>query len=171
MTEADMEYLDIILRCCEILAQGIIGAGAFWLAHQANKIALSNLELSKQQQEANANRITEYQKAKIKENYEVFTKALGFVFQEADVNNEAYGLFWNARDQARLELPSDIVAFTQNAFDIAGKANSLLRKTYRKDGTPIHSTNFDKWIDECSDLVSQLYSLQPHEVYRKYLAS
>ena len=50
------------------------------------------------------------------------SEAITLVLKHGAVTQEAQALFWQARDQARLELPDEIKEYTQKLFDKMHKA-------------------------------------------------
>ena len=91
--------------------------------------------------------------------------------KEGRVNAEARALFWQARDQARLELPEDIQKYTQDIFDKMLEA--FVPVTHEiapndKGGQP-QGDKRKAVTERESEIIKNLISEQPHEIFAKYL--
>ncbi len=148
-----------------------ISAGLFWLAHRANGIAKSNLELAKQEKQSRKYRIDKDEREIFRSVYRNLSDALALVLREGRVEHEALALFWQARDQARLELPDDIQEYSEKLRVAANKAFSINESyLYPKngEGLPVGEER-SKRVDEHEEHLSILLDAKPHEHFAKYM--
>lgn len=141
----------------------LISIALFFVAYQANKI-------STEQHKSLKYKISEEERKIFRSNYQMLTEGLGHVLREGMVNDEAKNLFWQVRDQARLELPKDIQDYTQKIFDLMWNAYmDHYHKIYDKQGNAINHPERSAAIKRESEIISQLIKLKPSEIYSKYM--
>ena len=148
-----------------------ISAGLFWLAHRANGIAKSNLELAKQEKQSRKYRIDKDEREIFRAVYRNLSDALALVLRDGRVDHEALALFWQARDQARLELPVDIQEYSENLRVAANKAfaiNELYLYPKNGESLPVGEERSKK-VDEHESHLSILLDAKPHEHFAKYM--
>ncbi len=148
-----------------------ISAGLFWLAHRANAIAKSNLELAKQERLSRKYRIGADEREIFRSCYTKVSQACGLVLQNGRVDAEASALFWQARDQARLELPDDIAHYTEALRDASTKAfsindNYLYPKTHPGLEPGEERT---KKVDEHAKYIEFITDAKPHKIFAPYM--
>ena len=125
-----------LLSAIDVVLGLFIGIALFWVAHRANNIAESNIELASQESQSRKYRISKDERELFHTVYSLLTEALGLVMKEGRVKGEAHAIFWQARDRARLELPEDIQEYTQvifkkmhEAYLLGGVLNHLSQMT------------------------------------------
>lgn len=104
--------------------------------------------------------------------YKMISDAKNLVFTQGVVRDEAHGLFWKARDRARLELPEDVQEYAQALFDKMHRAYILIHNDLAssdKGGYPAQSDERKRSSKEHSDLIGQIIKEQPHEVFAPYM--
>lgn len=148
-----------------------ISAGLFWLAHCANGIAKSNLELAKQEKQSRKYRIDKDEREIFRSVYRNLSDALALVLRDGRVGHEALALFWQARDQARLELPVDIQDYSEKLRDAANKAFAINDcYLYPKNGEALPvGEDRNKKVAEHKSHLSILLDAKPHEHFAKYM--
>lgn len=139
-----------------VFSSFIISAALFWLAWSTGK--------SRQYQ------VNKDAREVFLSVYNKISKGLGIVFREGTVNEDAKALFWQARDQARLELPDDVERYTQELFDKMYEIYLLERKlrTSNDGGLPA-GIERDKAADRQSEIIMKLIEEQPSKVFAPYL--
>lgn len=148
-----------------------ISIGLFWLAHRANAIAKSNLELAEQEKLSRKYRIGEDERAIFRSCYSKISEALGLVLKLGRVTDEAKSLFWQARDQARLELPKDIQEYSQEVFDKMWEAYLLGHNdlaSIENGGLPIGEER-KRASARHGDIILSLINEKPYDVFSKYM--
>ncbi len=148
-----------------------ISAGLFLLAHRANGIANSNLELARQEKEALKYHIDKDKRDVFRSAYRSISDALALVWKDGRVGHEATALFWQARDLARLELPADIEKYTEELIAAASKAFAINESyLYPKngEGLPVGEERSKK-VDEHEKYLSVLLDTRPHMYFAKYM--
>lgn len=105
-----------------------------------------------------------------RENYQNVSEALALFQQDGRVNDEAMRLIWKAQDQARLELPYDIMEFTENLRAIAQKAWSGHKVCWDRSGQPQSFVGKQGIMSEMHAAEKKLYDIQPFEAYRPHMA-
>ena len=148
-----MDYIKMI----EIFVQFLIGIGSLWIGYSANKIATQQHEQLKYKK-------TQDEREIFYSNYKKVSEALGNVVREGRVND--IKLFWEARDEARLFLPRDIEAFTEELRKKAVEGFSLRIKLDDKSLSPKERPQ--KVSDEV-ELLNYFQRLKPNELYAPYL--
>lgn len=141
-----------------------ISVALFWLAYQANKIAKSNLELAEQEKENRKYRISADERKIFYSCYEKLSKAGGLVLKNDAVDNETLGLYWQARDEARLQLPDELAAYAKKLFDIARKA----RRT-KKGGSQSVEDKRNEKVEEPDDYIGQLIDARPDKIFAQHM--
>ena len=107
------------------------------------------------------------ERATFKSNYEMVSKALSLTMRDGTVADEARALIWQARDDARLELPQEIGDYTEGLFS---KMNDVYRKElYLSNSTSLTEEKRNEMIDECHNIMTTLINEKPFEVYNEYL--
>lgn len=104
-----------------------------------------------------------------RKNYENVSEALSSITQNGGVQDEAMRLIWKARDQARLELPNDIMVYTESLREIAQKAWSGRKVCWDKDGRPQSFVGKEKIMAEMHEAEGKLYKFEPYEIYRPHM--
>lgn len=146
---------------------GVIAAAS--LAYQANKIAKSNLESANQQQKTLTQKISSEDRAIFRSNYKKVVEALGMVFRDGKVMDEAKNLFWQARDEARLELPKEIADYTQQLFDKMWNAYIIYYHDITGDACLPQGKERSDAVEKHSKVIGELIKEQPNTVYSKYM--
>lgn len=159
------DWIDLVGLIVSIL--GVI-VGAF-LTRQANRIAKSNLELANQQQKALDQKINSEDRAIFRSNYRKVIDALEIIWRDGNINDEVKNLFWQARGEARLELPKDIADYTQGLFDQMWEAYSLFHNKINGDTRLPQGEERPTACDRHSQIISQLIREQPSAIYAKYM--
>ena len=153
--------METTLKILEIIVNLLIGGGLVYVGLQANSITKSNKAQASYQ-------LKQYEREIFKDNYSKISKALGLVFRDGEVFEEAMDLFWDARDQARLELPQDIVDYTEELRKIASEAFASNRMCYDINGQP-KSTHNPEDLDKAHKAVLKLISENSYEKYRLHM--
>lgn len=68
---------------------------------------------------------TENERKSFLENYKLVSQFHGLFLRDNYIGREALGLIWKARDDARLYLPDEIVAYLENILKKATKSYAL----------------------------------------------
>lgn len=158
-----------ILYSIDVLFNIVIGIGLFVVARKANNIAKSNLELAKQEEINRNYQISKDDREVFYSVYSKLSKAIGLVLTNGQVDNEARALFWQARDRARLELPTNIKEYTQQLFDTMNQAYILYHtKLYGEDPLP-QGEERSKLARQHMDIITQVINAKPYEVFSPYL--
>ncbi|HBN22270.1 MAG TPA: hypothetical protein DD412_03435 [Holosporales bacterium] len=143
----------------------IISVGLFYVAFRANGIAKSNLQIAKQEKEKQIYKIHADERKIFHSVYNKLSNAITLVLESARVTEESKALFWQARDQARLEMPDDIKIYTQNLFDKMYAAYLLELELESIKETK----DRQKPVKERMKLISSLIDERPHEIFSKHL--
>lgn len=149
----------------------MISIGLFILTVYANKIAKSNYQLALEQKRTTDYKISRDDRELFRSVYMKLTEAIGLVLKYGAVNSEAVSLFWQARDQARLELPNNIYDYVEGIFAKMHKAYRLNRfnlETPDNGGMPVGYER-SKATKEHDELISDIISLKPHDVFSPYM--
>lgn len=146
---------------------GVVVAAA--LAWQANKIAKSNLVLARQQRKSSSQALSSEDRAIFRSNHRKVIDALGAIFRDGYVNDAAKNLLWQARDEARLELPADIKNYTQEIFDMMWEAYQLhYNKITGENRLPVGAAG-EEACKRHSQIIRQLIEQKPSLIYKKYM--
>lgn len=152
-----------LIEAADSLFGLLISIGLFCIDYQANKI-------SKEQHNRLRYKISEDEREIFRSNYNMLTEGLGHVIRDGRVKDEAKTLFWQVRDQARLELPKEIQDYTQKIFDLMWEAyKNHYNKIYDGEGQPINHPERSEAIERNGEIVLELTGLKPNELYSKYL--
>lgn len=162
LNETSIKFKPLI-DAADSLVGLLISIGLFCIAYQANKI-------SKEQHDRLRYKIGEDERKIFRSNYNRLTEGLGHVMRDGIVKDEAKDLFWQVRDQARLELPKEIQDYTQKIFDLMWEAyTDYYNKIYNGDGQTINHPDRRVAIKRNSEIVLELIRLKPSELYSKYM--
>lgn len=162
LNETSIKFKPLI-EAADSLFGLLISIGLFCIAYQANKI-------SKEQHNRLRYKISEDEREIFRSNYTRLTEGLGHVMREGRVKDEAKNLFWQVRDQARLELPKEIQDYTQKIFDLMWEAYiDYYHKIYDGDGQPVNHPERSEAIKRNTEIVLELIRLKPSELYSKYM--
>ena len=173
-----MDFLNELVEVYEplfILVNSIIGIliSIFLCATSfvANKIAKSNYQLALEQKRTTDYKISRDDRELFRSVYMKLTDAIGLVLKDGAVNSEAVSLFWQARDQARLELPNHIYDYVEGIFAKMHKAYRLNRFNLNSpdDGWMPVGDERSKAAKEHDELISDIMSLKPHDVFSPYM--
>ena len=136
------------------------------LAYKANKIANSNFELAKQENKNRIYRINKDERKIFNSVYTKITQGIGLVLRDGRVCDDAQALFWKARDEARLQLPDDIVNYTQVLFDKMHTAYLLKIELDERgsDGSPILRDRKES-AKKHMQLISELIKEEPYKIF------
>jgi len=145
----------------------LIGIGLVMIARQANRIAKSNVKLAEERSRDRGWAIKSDERATFKSNYEKVSNALGLTMRDGTVAGEARALIWQARDDARLELPKEISDYTENLF-------SRMNDAYRTELLLSNSASLSDekrngLTDKNHEIMMVLIEEKPFLVYEKYL--
>mgnify|MGYP001258927559 CR=1 FL=1 len=124
------------LQAFNVLSNFLIGIALFYVGWEANEISKTNHIKNKQSRKEYRRLLNLDERAIFKENYDKVSKALSLVIRDGDVNEQAMALFWQARDEARLELPEEIATYTEKLRATAQKAWANNRFAYDRNGQP-----------------------------------
>lgn len=162
LNETSIKFKPLI-EAADSLFGLLISIGLFCIAYQANKI-------SKEQHNKLRYKINEDEREIFRSNYKMLTEGLGHVMRDGRVKDDAKNLFWQARDQARLELPTEIQDYTQKIFDLMWEAYvDFYHKIYDGEGQAIKHPERSDAIKRNNEIVLELIRLKPSEVYSKYM--
>jgi len=152
-----------LIEAADSLFGLLISVGLFCIAYQANKI-------SNEQHNKLRYKMSEDEREIFRSNYKMLTEGLGHVMRDGRVKDEAKNLFWQARDQARLELPKEIQDYTQRIFDLMWEAYiDYYHKIYDGDGQPVNHPERSEAIRRNGEIVLELIRLNPSDLYSKYM--
>ena len=152
-----------LIEAADSLFGLLISIGLFSIAYQAHKI-------SKEQHNKLRYKIDEDEREIFRSNYKMLTEGLGHVMRDGRIKDEAKNLFWQARDQARLELPKEIQDYTQKIFDLMWEAyTDYYHKIYDGEGQAINHPERSDAIKRNHEIILELIRLKPSDVYSKYM--
>jgi len=100
--------------------------------------------------------------------YTKITEAISLVFKNAAVDEEAQALFWQARDQARRDLPNKIKKYTQRLFDKMNNCVTLNLKLCGREPLPVGEKD-NQYVDKHDKLINDLINEQPYKIFSKYM--
>ena len=166
-----LDYLNELAEIYEPLFGIVISMILLFLTYYANKIAKSNYQLALEQKRTTDYKISRDDRELFRSVYMKLTEAIGLVLKDGAVNLEAVSLFWEARDQARLELPNNIYDYVEGIFVKMHKAyrqNRTNLETPDKGGLPVGEER-SKATEEHEQLISDIISLKPYEVFSPYM--
>lgn len=162
LNETSVKFKPLI-EAADSLFGLLISIGLFCIAVQANKIA-------KEQHNKLRYKISEDEREIFRSNYKMLTEGLGLVMRDAVVKDEAKNLFWQSRDQARLELPLEIQNYTQKIWDLMWENyTNHYHKIYDGEGNALNHPDRSEAIKRNHEIVLELIHLKPSEVYSKYM--
>ncbi|PJB73307.1 MAG: hypothetical protein CO093_01050 [Alphaproteobacteria bacterium CG_4_9_14_3_um_filter_47_13] len=150
-----LKTLENNMELATLFVEIIIGIALICVACGSNKIAKNQL---------NAARRDIYLSV-----YDNITKALGHVFAEGNVNDDAKDLFWQARDRARLELPDDIQQYTQNLFDKMWEAYILYYNKISGEYRLPKGKEKSAAVEEHQRIIGELIKERPHDIFSKHM--
>jgi hypothetical protein len=149
------------LKCIEIVVNTLTGLVLFWLGYEANQLVkIQNKRLSPNEKKVYL------------ENYHKISKAFELCIKNGGAENEALSLMWSGYDEAKLQLPDDIVKYTEKWLLLLREAWGINRQCYDGNGNPRQNAQ-DKWgklIDRESHILKDIYEARPVDIYRKYIA-
>lgn len=154
-----------------VLVNLIIGTALFYVGWEANKIATASTEQTEQSAKEFKANLHETDKAVIRANYSKVSEALSLILQEGCVKDDSMRLLWQARDEARLELPEPIMDYTESLREKAQKAWAINKFLYDREGNVKNANhrNRDAKIEEEHKLLLDFMEEEPHKVYRSIL--
>ncbi len=161
----DWSSLETWYKIAGIIGGFVISPGLIWLAWEANAINKSNADFLKQAKEEQQYRITKDEREIFRVVYTKLVDALGLVQQYGRVREDVLTLFWQARDQARVELPEDIAQYTE---ELLSAANSALIK-YENRNRFLPQEEHSKPLDSAEIHMKILYEAKPSQKFAPYL--
>jgi len=162
------QYCAPTLDATDKLIGMLMSAGLFYLGYHANGIAKSNLELVQQDKQSRKYQINKDEREIFRAVYRNLSNALGLVFRDGHVSDEALALFWQARDQARLELPVDIYEYSENLLEAARNAFAIHRAFLSQTDLPIDTKRKEK-VKEHESYILTFIKAKPYEQFAKYM--
>lgn len=109
--------------------------------------------------------LTDEERKIFKHNYDLVCSFINEHMKVGYVNGNALDMIYKAFDEARLNLPDDIVEFTESWANKAKNAFVLHRQWER---LPVGEKR-SKLIDEEFEITKEILDMKPAEIYRKYL--
>lgn len=109
--------------------------------------------------------LTDEERKIFKHNYDLVCSFINEHMKVGYVNGNALDMIYKAFDEARLNLPDDIVEFTESWANKAKNAFVLHRQWER---LPVGEKK-SKLIDEEFEIIKEILDMKPAEIYRKYL--
>lgn len=139
----------------------IVGLGLVGVAFQANRIARNQrLDLRY--------KVAQHEREIFQSVYDIITNVLHHVNSDGRVSDAAKQLFWQARDEARLSLPSDIRQYTEQLFDEMRRADLLNFELSKEGGLPSGDRR-SAVAKEHMDIIGMLIEERPYEIFRKHM--
>ena len=109
--------------------------------------------------------LTDEERKIFKHNYDLVCSFINEHIKVGYVNGNALDMIYKAFDEARLNLPDDIVKFTESWANKAKNAFVLHRQWERLPAGEERS----KLIDKEYKITEEILDMKPAEIYRKYL--
>jgi hypothetical protein len=157
------------LDAAEKLIGIAISAGLFWLAHRANGIAKSNLELAKQERENQAYRISRDERELFRNVYSQIIKALTKIHLDKHVSYEAKMIFWEAFKQAELELPDDIKVYMKELYRKITEAHNLYYFDLHSKTNPPNNKDKELLINKHEKILFNILDDKPFDFFAPHM--
>lgn len=101
--------------------------------------------------------------------YQKLTEAISLILRDGQVKNPAKALFWQARDEARLQLPEEIQNYTQRLFDEMWEAYLLYYQKLTGEERLTKGPERSQASARHTELIGKLIKERPFEIFQKYL--
>ncbi len=99
------------------------------------------------------------------DNYNLVNSFISECWRAGHVNAKAHNYIYKAFSEARLYLPKDIVEYTELWLNKAKKAFIL---NFKIEDLPVDNER-TKIVNEEHDILTEIFKLNPVEIYRKYI--
>ena len=109
--------------------------------------------------------LTDEERKIFKRNYDLVCSFVSEYLKIGYVNGDVLDIIYKAFDDARLNLPDDIVKFTEMW---ANKAKDAFILHHQWERLPVGEER-SKLIDEEFEITKEVLAMKPAEIYRKYL--
>lgn len=109
--------------------------------------------------------LTDDERKIFKRNYDLVCSFVSEYIKVGYVNSDVLDIIYKAFDDARLNLPDDIVKFTEMW---ANKAKDAFILHHQWERLPVGEKR-SKLIDEEFEITKEVLAMKPAEIYRKYL--
>lgn len=109
--------------------------------------------------------LTDDERKIFKRNYDLVCSFVSEYIKVGYVNSDVLDIIYKAFDDARLNLPDDIVEFTEMW---ANKAKDAFILHHQWEKLPVGEER-SKLIDEEFEITKEVLAMKPAEIYRKYL--
>lgn len=109
--------------------------------------------------------LTDDERKIFKRNYDLVCSFINEYIKIGYINGNALDMIYKAFDEARLNLPDDIVEYTESW---ANKAKNAFILHHKWERLPVGKER-SNLIDEEYKITKEILDMKPSEIYRKYL--